>query len=138
MKRRQLSLARLGRAPSRRVDAVDLLHSAPRVGLESPRRRILHVEFQPGHRGRAACGCGRALGCRGVGDLGGKADAVVGGRGVEVERGRLGIGEVVLARDDQVAGKEIALAVGGRVGEGGGGQAGQDRGVFGGNAGGVV
>lgn len=57
---------------------------------------------------------------------------------MEVERGRLGIGEVVLARDDQVAGKEVALAVRGRVGEGGGGQAGQDRGVFGGNTGGVV
>ena len=138
MKRRRLSLARLGRAPSRRVDAVDLIHSAPGVGFESTRWWGLNHKFQPGHRGRATGGCGRALRCRGVGDFAGKVDAIVGGRGVEVECWRLRVGEVVLTRDDQVAGKEVALVVWGREGEGGGGQAGEDCGVFGGNTGGVV
>lgn len=138
LKRRRLSLARLGCAPSGGVDAVNLLHSAGDIGRESAIGWGQHAEFQPGHRCRAVGGLGRAIGCRGIGDFIGKVDAIVGGRGVEVERWRFGIGEVVLARDDQVAGEEIVLALWGREGEGGGGQSGEDGGMVGGNTRGVV
>lgn len=139
LKRRRLALARLGRAPPGRVHAVNLLHSTFGIGFESARWWGQHLEFQPGHRRRALRGRGRALGRRGVGDLVGKVDAIVRGRGMEVERWRFGIGEVVLARDDQVAGEEVgAFAFGGWEGEGGRRQGCEDFGAIGGNTGGVV
>lgn len=99
LKGRRLSLARLGCAPSRRVDAINLLHSARDIGLQSTHRWRQHTEFQPGHRCRAVGGLGRALGRRGIGDSVGEVDAIVGDRGVKIEGGCFGIGEVVLARD---------------------------------------
>ena len=51
---------------------------------------------------------------------------------MEVERGRFGIGKIVLARDDQVAGEEVGFVFGGRKDESGGWQGCEDFGVFGG------
>lgn len=129
-----MSLTRLGRASSGRVDAVNLLHAALGVSLESARGWGQHAEFQPGHR----CGAGRRLwrilGRSGVVGFGGEVNAIVCGCRVEVENRRFGIGEVVLARYHQVAGEEGGVfAFGDRVGQGGGGQAGEDIGMIGSN-----
>jgi len=125
LKRRRHPLARLGRLPARRVQPVHLLQHLP--------RGILRIELQPRHRPKPLPvsperGIRRRGGAVGFFEL---ARAVLMQRRVEVEEGRRGVEEEVVA-GDVLVGRAAVVAVRGRDGEveGDGGESGEEgRGV---------
>ena len=97
--RRGLARTRRWRLAPRGIHSVDFLH-----GTHSARSWALTLQFQPRHGAVAGViladdGTG-GRGDRGV--LGGERDAVLAVGGVEIERGRGGGDEVVVARDGDV------------------------------------
>ena len=119
-----------GRVTAGGLDAVDLLEVAGGAGAGE--------ELEPGDGGLVQLTAGRVGGgsdgvVLGAGDL-----AELHGGGVEVEEGRSGVGEEVLARDGQVDGPDARRLVVGQVElQGDLGEHVQEIGVGGGDAGGV-
>ena len=112
------------------LDAVDLLEVAGGAGAGE--------ELEPGDGGLVPLAAGRIGGGVGGVVLGAGDLAELHGGGVEVEEGRGGVGEEVLARDGQVDGTDARRLVVGQVElQGDLGQHGQEIGVGGGDAGGV-
>lgn len=93
------------------VDPINLLHPGSRIPLlhiTSLRTNIQHLYFQPRHRGfPIGTSVAQAIiRASDVCNLFAKPDAVVLVRCVQVEDGSFGIGEVVVAGEEEVGGED--------------------------------